>query len=347
MKYINTMSNDKLAVIKTQLEQVRPTFEQLNLTGLDFNKEVEFAVQILNKNDYLAGAKPESIMNSLKNIALTGLSLNPVLKYSYLIPRKNKGVLECVADVSYIGLCKILTDTGSVKSIKAAVVYSNEPFDIELGSGGFVKHKPYFGPGGKGNRLGCYSVATLHDGSYHIHWMYAEDINRIKQRSEAVKAGRGSVWDSDEDEMWKKTCIKQHTKTLPKTERAEAAANAVALDNENHGIDFNAEKRQAQQEAAKEKAETLNIDLLDPNNEEHKKTFESFIALFSDPILPETLNDGQINVKQQAESFQKSFDAGTLNKDMANNWFKYIKAEIKKLKSQPKEEGEQKDEEIS
>lgn len=335
------MSNDKLSVIKTQLETVRPTFEQLNLMGLDFNKELEFAVQILNKNDYLAGAKPETIMNALKNIALTGLSLSPVLKYAYLIPRRNKGVLECVADVSYIGLCKILTDTGSVKSIKAAVVYSNEPFDIELGSGGYVKHKPYFGSGGKGNRLGCYSVATLHDGSYHIHWMYAEDIERIKQRSEAVKAGRGSVWDSDPDEMWKKTCIKQHTKTLPKTERAEAAANAVALDHENNGIDFEAERREAEQKANKEKSQSLNIDVLDPNNPEHVEKWNGLLALFQDKSLPAkwtTHKGAEFDKKATGMAMYEEFQAGTLTIAKADKTVEYLKQVIEHFKSQKTEE---------
>lgn len=331
--------SDKLSIIKNQLETIRPTFDQLNLMGLDFNKEVEFAVQILSKNDYLASAKPDTIMNALKNIALTGLSLSPVLKYAYLIPRKNKGVLECVADVSYIGLCKILTDTGSVKAIKAAVVYSNEPFDIELGSGGYVKHKPYFGSGGKGQRLGCYSIATLHDGSHHIHWMYAEDIERIKQRSEAVKAGRGSVWDSDPDEMWKKTTIKQHTKTLPKTERAEAAANAVALDHENNGIDFQREQR----DAAKEKAKNnpVKLDVLDPANEDDNKLFEAFIALFDPEVMPAKLNDGKIDVAASKAVFETKYAEGKLLREEVSKWQPYMQKQFDHFKANPVQKEEQ------
>lgn len=334
--------SDKLALATQWLEDSRPSFEDMNLNKLDFAKEKEFMIQAFQANPYLLGMDPNSVKNILVNCALTGISLNPVLKFGYPVPRKGKLCL----DVSYVGMIKILTDTGSVKSIKAGTVYSNEPFDIELGSGGFVKHKPYFGTGGKGNRLGCYSLAVLNDGTIHVHWMYEEDIQGIMKRSEAYKAGKQNPWLSDYDQMAQKTVIKQHFKYLPKSARAEMAANVIDIDHETNGIDFNAEKKQAQQEAAKEKAETLNIDLLDPSNEKHQKTFEAFIALFSDPILPETLNDGAINVEQQAESFKAAFEAGNLNRDMANNWFKYIKSEIKKLKSQPKE-GEQKDEEIS
>lgn len=350
--------SDKLTVIKNNLEQVRPTFDQLNLAGLSFAKELEFAVQALNKNTYLQGATQESITNSLKNIALSGLSLNPVLKYCYLIPRKERGALQCLAEPSYMGLIKILTDTGSVVAISATIVYEKEidSLTIQEGAGGHATHKHYFGKDKPGEPAACYTIAILPNGMKHVSlirpWQWAD----IMKRSESVKAYYAKqaagqyaaipTWLSDTEEMIRKTAIKNHYKYLPKSERAEQIGHAIDLDNQANGIDFEKQHQQAQQEAAKEKAETLNLDLLDPSNEEHQKTFEAFIALFSDPILPETLNDGQINVKQQAESFQSSFDAGTLNKDMANNWFKYIKAEIKKLKSQPKE-GEQKDEEIS
>ena len=354
--------SDKLTVIRNEIQSIRPEFISVNTGDLKFEKEIEFAIQILSKNDYLARANPASIRNAVKNCALTDLTLNPTMKMAYLIPRVEKvnGVkeLQCQLEPSYMGLCKILTDTGSVKGISATIVYEKEvgSLKIQQGIAGHASHDPHIGFDKPGKPIACYSKAILPDGTQHVELLRPWEWEDIMKRSESVKSynakkAKGEyaaipTWISDLEEMIRKTCIKKHYKYLPKTKRAEQVAAAIALDDDVNGIDFDKQNQQAQQEAAKEKAETLNLDLLDPSNEEHQKTFEAFIALFSDPILPETLNDGAINVKQQAESFQKSFDAGTLNKDMANNWLKYIKAEIKKLKSQPKE-GEQKDEEIS
>ena len=43
------MSN-ALAVIKTELAASRPTFEEMNLNKLSFAKEMEFAIQLFEKN---------------------------------------------------------------------------------------------------------------------------------------------------------------------------------------------------------------------------------------------------------------------------------------------------------
>ena len=227
-----------VTAIKNELAVTRPSFDQMNLNNLNFTKEFEFAMQIFEKNDYLAKMSMPSIKNALVNIALSGLTLNPVMKMAYLVPRKG----QCCVDPSYMGLVKILTDSGSVKSIKADVVYEKDAFDVDLGSNGFLKHKPYLGADARGRKIGAYSVAVLSDGSPHIDFMRWDDIMAIKARSEAVKGGKGSPWDTDEDEMACKTVIKRHWKYLPKSERALMAANAISLDNQINGIDFEKEQ---------------------------------------------------------------------------------------------------------
>lgn len=306
--------SDKLTLVTQWLEDSRPSFEEMNLNKLDFAKEKEFMIQAFQNNPYLLGMEPNSVRNILVNCALTGITLNPVMKFGYPVPRKGKLCL----DVSYMGMIKIATDTGSVKSIKATIVYENEHFDIELGSGGYVRHKPYFGGKGKGRRLGCYSIAVLNDGSEHIHWMYEEDIQAIKNRSESVKSGKRSPWDSDYDEMAKKTVIKQHFKYLPKSERAEMAANAIAIDNENHGIDFEKERKEA------EKNKTVSIDILDPENEEDAKLWAENEKYLDKEVIPEMV--GSVNIHSSIDQFIADYEEGSLTKDKANKVFEWLKS---------------------
>ena len=105
-----------------------------------FQKEVSFAVQILNKNSYLAGTSKVSILQAIYNTALTGLTLNPFLKLAYLVPRAG----ECCLEPSYQGLIKLITDTGSATTVYSYPVYKGDHFKISLGTSIDIEHEPKF-----------------------------------------------------------------------------------------------------------------------------------------------------------------------------------------------------------
>lgn len=319
----------KLDELKNDLLATRPSFEQMNMNKVDFAKEMEFAVQMFQNNDYLLKMEPATIKNCLINVALSGLTLSPVMKMAYLVPRKGK----CCLDPSYMGLIKIMTDTGSVKSIKAKPVYSNEPFEIEQGTGGFVKHG-ICKDGKKGTRIGAYSIAVLNDGSNHIEWMYEDQLMEIKARSEGVKSGKQSPWLSDPDEMVRKTVIKRHWKFLPKSERAIMAAQAIAFDDENNGIDFDKENAQqapshsgatpqAPSEDAMATAEDYEV-LLTLLDDEVLKGLDFFH--YSPKLKPKAMKLG-IQTRQKEN---------TLEKHKAEELIEFLQEEIKWATENPK-----------
>jgi len=212
-------------------------------SGLDeavFQKEVSFAVQIFRANSYLQQCDAKSALKAVLNTAQTGLTLNPVLKYAYLVPRYNKasGMLECCLDPSYQGLLKLLTDTGSVKSIQCNLVWAGDDIEVDIASDRkIIKHVPYTFTGkDKGDLVASYSIARLHDDSVHVEMMSAADINEIRDRSESYKAYKNgkvksAIWATDYPEMCRKTVIKRHWKYLPKSDHSEQFAKAVDLDN--------------------------------------------------------------------------------------------------------------------
>lgn len=316
------MAKMQLATVKQELVATRPSFQEMNLNKLDFNKELEFAIQAFQSNDFLLGCDPKTIQNALVNVVMTGLTLNPVMKFCYLVPRNGK----CCVDPSYMGLIKIITDTGSVKSIKAGLVYSKELFDIELGSGGYVKHKPFMGEGTKGTLKGAYSIALLNDGSYHVEYMYVDELNAIKARSEMGKKDKGS-WVTDYPEMCRKTVVKRHWKYLPKSERALMAAQAIDLDNDLNGIDFNKEQQQQQTQSQ-------------PNMEEGvalctDEDIDRIMELFDDPAMPDIIfisekrPSGFAKDKTRAK-IQELFDAGTYEKSRAEQQINALEDELAK-----------------
>lgn len=321
------MSN-QLELIKQQIELTRPTFEEIALENTVFSRELEWAIQIFKANPYLQKMEAESVKNCLVNVALTGLSLNPVMKEAYLVPRKGKVYL----DPSYMGLIRIISQSGSVISIKAGLVYDNEPFEIELGTNGYVKHG-IAKNGVLGNLLGAYSIATLPDGTYHVEWMYIGEINHIMSRSESVKKGLNSPWLSDFGEMARKTVVKRQWKYLPKHGRALQASYAIAMDDDVNGINFEQERKEKQQQDNAERAQSINIDVLDPNNEQNIADFNNLLKWY-DWFLNSGfthLLDGSFDINAQKNIAQEKFSSGTLTIDYANNTIKFLDEQYQKL----------------
>ena len=62
-------------------------------TEQQFAREVNFAMQAMLNNPYLidcARQYPDHLVEAIKNVSLTGLTLNPELRLGYLVPYKGK-----------------------------------------------------------------------------------------------------------------------------------------------------------------------------------------------------------------------------------------------------------------
>ena len=128
---------------KAVIMNAKQKFVVANPKGLDFNTEANFAMQQLEANPTLMKCDPESVKNAFERVAMIGLSLNPALKLAYLIPRKNNstGKINCVLDISYMGMIQALTDAGAVKNMDAGVIHENDTYDFNQGSNPFLKHR--------------------------------------------------------------------------------------------------------------------------------------------------------------------------------------------------------------
>lgn len=237
------MANEKQLLKPDFFASLEERFSAVGISKEKFLKEASFAVQAFNKNSYLNSATSESKLRAVYNLALTGLTLNPVEKLAYLVPRYNRdiGSVEACLEPSYMGLCKLATDTGSVTSITCNLVYMGDLFEPDLGSN-VVKHLPYYTQGNdKGEIFGCYTISKLADGTQMFEFMSRDEVYDIRQRSESYKSylegkTKQCIWITDEGEMFRKTVIRRAVKYLPKTDRWEQLANAVDLDEADYKI---------------------------------------------------------------------------------------------------------------
>jgi len=228
----NQLTQGSFAPIKDQA---------LALLGDDvaFKKEIGFAIQHVQNNNQLQKAPVESVLKAVLNLARVGLTLNPVMKMAYLVPRYKGGVgIQCVMEPSYQGLVKLTTDTGSVVKVYAHPVYKGDVFRVELGMEPNIIHEPKFE-----TRVvtHAYAVGVLHDGSKMIEVMGRAELDEIAACSESHKAFlagkiKSSIYVTWAGEMYKKAPLKRLCKALPKTDRWTKIADAIEIDNEGYDL---------------------------------------------------------------------------------------------------------------
>ena len=236
----------KLSEAQKIVKMAHDSFEKANEYKMNFAREANFAIQILESNAYLMKANPVSIKNAIINIALTGLTLNPALKYAYLVPRNSKEGLNIILDISYMGMIKLLTDAGAVKNIDAEVIYSGDKFDYRKGSEPYIKHSPALS--NRGEKIGAYAIAYFRDGGSQFEILGKEEIEKIRATSESYKNEKArpySPWETWEDEMWKKSALKRLFKLLPKTKFSDKLIAAVSHDYNNEMDDLSKEDKYA------------------------------------------------------------------------------------------------------
>ena len=213
--------------------------------GENFVREVSFAAQIINGSDYLQRTTLPSRITAVANVANIGLTLNPVLKLAYLVPRnikvKGEGGQErweprCFLEPSYMGLVKLACDTGSTRHVDAQIVYEGDEIEIVKGTSPKVVHVPFWKlKREKGAIVAAYAYAVLTDGSITLVDMALDELQLVKSTSEAVKKQQASPYDKWEAEMFRKAPIRRLFKLLPKSDRNEILFRAIAIDEEQFG----------------------------------------------------------------------------------------------------------------
>lgn len=228
------------------IDMTEERFKAVAPAEISYEAEKGFAMQLLTNNAYLmkvAQENPASLAQAITNVAAIGLSLNPAEKQAYLIPRNvkegGKWVSKVFLEPSYMGLCKLATDSGAIEWIQARCVYEKDNF-IDNGAGEKPSHQYAAFSKDRGEFVGVYCIAKTRSGDYLTALMDAEEISGIMERSEAVKSfrqskGSGGPWISDFREMAKKTVIRNAFKTWPQTNYR--MAEAVHLSNENEGFE--------------------------------------------------------------------------------------------------------------
>ena len=178
------------------------------ITPERFTRMVLSAISV---NPKLAECSPKSFLGAMMTSAQLGVEPNTALGQAYLIPFRNHGVMECQFQLGYKGLIDLAYRSGEVSIIQAHVVYSNDEFTYELGLDPQLKHVP--AKTDRGEPIAYYAMFKTKDGGYGFEVMSVNDVQlHAKRYSKSFSNG---PWQSNFDEMAKKTVLKRVLKYAP------------------------------------------------------------------------------------------------------------------------------------
>lgn len=198
---------DTIQIMLPQIARALPS----TITPERFSRIVLTA---LSSNPRLQECTQKSFLGAVMQCAALGLEPETPLGYAYLIPRRNKGTMECQLQIGYKGILELAYRSGEVTTVQCHTVYSEDEFSYSLGLEPCLKHVP--AKSDRGEPTYFYAVWHTKNGGYGFEVMSVEDVQRHAAKySDSYKSGYSSPWKTNFEEMAKKTVLRAALKYAP------------------------------------------------------------------------------------------------------------------------------------
>lgn len=158
-------------------------------------------------------------------------------------------VIDYQGDVQYRpmmrGLLKLAYNSGEIKSIVVETVRQNDEFVYSPTDGDEPIRHTIDLKSPRGETYAVYAKAELRDGGIVFEVMTTEDVNRIRDRSDAYKAFKAqkiksTPWHTDWSEMARKTVFRRLSKYLPSSTDRDRFHQAAERIDEDYTFDLDA-----------------------------------------------------------------------------------------------------------
>lgn len=207
-------ANPKLALIKSSLERLQPSFQAVLPKHVTPDRMVRLALLAVNRQPALLECTPTSIAEAVMRVSVWGLEIGET---AHIVAYGN----QATAIADYKGLIEMAIRAKAILKCDARIVREGDVFEVEYGLRERIFHKPDWR--NQGAAIGVYAIATLPSGLQKWELMSTEAIGKVRQRSRAKDKG---PWATDFEEMAKKTVIKRLFKTIPKSAALAEAMRA-------------------------------------------------------------------------------------------------------------------------
>lgn len=194
---------------------------------------VRFALMDMDgeKGEKLRSCTPQSVYLALLACAVTGLEPGSLRGEAFLVPYRNKGVMEASFMPGWRGIVKQARRSREITEMWSNVVFENDEYDFDLGTARYLVHKP--AKRNRGEICGAYAIAKLAGGGFEIETMDMEDLEAVRNAG-----ANGPAWKDWPDQMYRKAPIRRLGKRLPM-----GADYFVALALENAASDLTAQRK--------------------------------------------------------------------------------------------------------
>lgn len=196
-------------------------------------------LQIVNSNELLKKAAPQSIFNAACMAATLNLPINNNLGFAYIVPYQNRkqNTTEAQFQLGYKGFIQLAQRSGQFKRINACAVYDEDTEeDVHKRLTSLIPIKP------QGKVIGYIAYFQLLNGYEANLTMTLEELEaHAKQYSQTYKRGFG-VWADNFEAMARKTVIKlllsQQAPLSIEMQKAVLADQSVVKDVANEQFEY-------------------------------------------------------------------------------------------------------------
>lgn len=217
-KAITTQQGRPIDAFKQQITLAMPTLKHMIPAHVTPEKFSAMIVTAVAYSKDLLECSTESLIRETAQAAELGLSLNKSLREADILTVWNgaKQCKEAQMRPRYMGLMKLARQSGEIVDIYAHVVHEGDEFDQQLGLDKKLIHRPT----GGGDVTHAYVVWTTKDGIKAFEVLDRKRLDNIRDRSEGYRAFKANKikstpWESDYEEMCRKTAVRAGSKYMP------------------------------------------------------------------------------------------------------------------------------------
>ena len=204
------ISNFSATISKYEHKNLAELLETHSITPSQFKNIVINEVKKSEKMQQAFLNNPASLFASILLCAELGLNPSADVGEFYFLPFGSK----ITPILGYKGVINLILRSGEISKLWSEIVYQDDEFEYELGLEPKLVHKPNHERTNKNIKY-VYAVAKLTNGETMFKVMSKKEIMEIVEMSKYPNALYGSNKDP-QGWMYKKTVIKQLSKTLPK-----------------------------------------------------------------------------------------------------------------------------------
>lgn len=210
---VATTNNGEKKTMQTYIKSMEGEIAKALPSVMTPERFTRMTLSAISTNPKLASCTPASFLGAMMNAAQLGLEPNTPLGQAYILPYKNKGVLEAQFQLGYKGLIDLAYRSGEVELVQAHVVYENDKFECEYGLDAKLVHVP--ADKDRGNAIKVYAMFKTKSGGYGYEVMSMEDIREHAKKYSQAYSSSYSPWTTNFEEMAKKTVLKKCLKYAP------------------------------------------------------------------------------------------------------------------------------------